>query len=225
MNDQRAVYNVFWTSGWDSTFTVIQHIRQGARVRPYYVYDECRASRDREVERMKELAGAISQRYGHTGGNLEKVRIIQKNKIPHSFSAYMSYKALKRRGRLGRQYFWLGRLTRQLKGTALSAHRDGAVDLFTRGKLVDVSDGDIGKRHVLDPGVKDKHLRRLFGNMVFPVITMTKRDMRAIAEREGFLDLLHNTWFCHNAGTTPCGECNPCKALKKFDMAYRLKGN
>ncbi len=216
------VFKVFWTSGWDSTFTVAQYFRQGAHVKPYYVYDDNRSSRDKEIESIGKLSQLIKQRFADSGGQLDELTIIKRQDIKQSLRSYFSYKILKSRAHLGRQYFWLARLTKELQGTAVSVHKDGSVDHFIGECVKEVEDSTVGKYCVLKKNEADKHVRALFGNMSFPVIKLTKLDMKAIAEQHGFLDILHSTWFCHNSTTTPCGHCNPCKSLAKFGLAYRL---
>lgn len=34
-----SINNVLWTSGWDSTFRIIQLIKEGREVQPYYIID------------------------------------------------------------------------------------------------------------------------------------------------------------------------------------------
>ena len=53
--------------------------------------------------------------------------------------------------------------------------------------------------------------RQVFKNMRFPLIYISKIEMKDFAEKNNFLDLMNTTWFCHRSEKLPCGECAPCK--------------
>ena len=59
----RQVVPIFWTSGWDSTFRVLQLLLVGRRrVQPYYLIADMRASSDVERARMDAIREALFKR-------------------------------------------------------------------------------------------------------------------------------------------------------------------
>ncbi|CAM1348288.1 hypothetical protein [Tenacibaculum crassostreae] len=216
----KNIQNVLWTSGWDSTFRVLKLIEKGAVVQPIYVFHEKRFSRFKELETIKLLTKEILNRYGSNGGKILELKIINQKDIKFNAMQKLSYKILKRRRHLGRQYYWLSCLALDMNNLELSVHSKDFS--FLKGKTILVNDEEIGKYAVLDPNVKDRFLKRIFGKMRFPIYNLTKTDMKDIAEKEGFIDIMHKTWFCHDSDTKPCKKCTPCKQIVRDGMGYRL---
>ena len=215
-----SIQNVLWTSGWDSTFRVLKLIEKGATVQPIYVFDKNRFSRHKELKTIELLSKKILDRYGDNGGEILDLIIINKKDIKFNLIQKVSYKFLKKRRHLGIQYYWLSCLALKMKNLELSVHSKDFS--FLKGKTILVNDENIGSYAILDPKVKDVFLKRIFGKMRFPIYNLTKLDMKLIAEKENFIDIMLKTWFCHASDVKPCKECAPCKQLIRDGMDYRL---
>lgn len=217
----RNVQNVLWTSGWDSTFRIVELMEKGAKIQPYYVYDKTRFSRKKELETILILNQEIEDRYSDRGGEILDLIVIKKKNIKFSLVKKLSYKRLKKRGHLGKQYYWLSCLASKIKNLELSVHSNDFA--FLKGKTTIVEDKNIGKYAVLSSDVKDVFLKQIFGDMRFPLYRIKKLEMKELAEERGFIDIMNLTWFCHDSDEKPCGICNPCKQLVRDGMGYRLE--
>ncbi len=63
----------------------------------------------------------------------------------------------------------------------------------------------------------------LLDSFQYPMINITKPDMRRLADQRGFLFLLEKSWFCrHPMRGKPCGYCRLCRDSMDQGMAYRF---
>ena len=63
----------------------------------------------------------------------------------------------------------------------------------------------------------------IFSYFSFPLLQISKKDMKRIAAEKGFLDILEKTWFCHTPWhNRPCGTCTPCDLTIKEGFDYRI---
>jgi 7-cyano-7-deazaguanine synthase len=217
-----AINKVLWTSGWDSTFRVIELYIKGATIQPIYVIDDNRASSKKELKTIELLKKIIESKYNNTGGKLLELIVIKRKDIPKIPLLKLAYKVLKSRQRLGKQYYWLALLAKDYKELELSINKNDLFDFFLENKIITINDEILGKNWIIDPKKTDYYTRQIFENMRFPLINLTKVEMKKIAVENDFIDIMNQTWFCHNSTVKPCGECNPCKQHIKDNMAYRL---
>ena len=224
------LHRVLWTSGWDSTFRVLDLVSRGdCTVQPYYLLNWNRRSRQIEIERMNEITAAVALR-GWTG-KLLPVKVVERP--DSSRDAEIDHHHLDIRKAWDHLHEEIG-LGKQYRHLAIFAREQGLKDLETgvlgfdkmgaclRGKLATVlHDGE--PVQVLD-AAPDDPLQPIFGNMRFPLFGKTKTEMQAIARKRGFLDLLERSWFCHEPlrNDAPCGLCTPCHDALTRGMAYRI---
>ena len=213
---------VLWTSGWDSTFRVIDLYKKGATIQPIYVFDDNRASSQKELETITLLTTLIEGRYKNSGGKLLDLKVIKRKDIPKNAILKLAYKVLKSKHHIGRQYYWLALLATKYKALELSINNNDLFNFFLIGKTITIEEDVLGKNWKINPKKTDFFTRQIFENMKFPLIHLTKVEMKEIAEKEEFIDIMNQTWFCHDSTTKPCGKCNPCKQHIKDNMAYRL---
>lgn len=217
-----TINKVLWTSGWDSTFRVINLYKKGATIQPIYVFDDNRASSKKEIETITLLKNLIEKKYSNSGAKLLELQIIQRKDIPKNLIIKLAYKVLKSKQRIGRQYYWLARLAKENKGLELSINNNDIFNFFLIDRTITIEDKALGKNWIIDPKKTGFFTRKIFEHMKFPLIKLTKVEMQKIAKENDFIDIMNQTWFCHDSITKPCGKCNPCKQHIKDDMAYRL---
>lgn len=217
-----VIHKVLWTSGWDSTFRVIDLYKKGATIQPIYVFDDNRASSKKELETIDLLKHLIETKYPNSSGKILELKIIQRKGIPKNAILKFAFKVLKSRQRLGKQYYWLALLAKTNKGLELSINKNDLFDFFLMDKTITLEDEVLGKNWMINPNKTDFFTKNIFENMRFPLINLTKVEMKKISEENGFIDIMNQTWFCHDSDTKPCGKCNPCKQHIKDNMAYRL---
>jgi len=76
--------------------------------------------------------------------------------------------------------------------------------------------GGVGKNCRLTDKLPNKYkCACVFGMLRFPVIHLTKKDMLAIATKEGYTHVLADSWSCWtpvvvNGVFVPCGQCDMC---------------
>lgn len=214
--------DVLWTSGWDSTFIVLEAVLlQSRAVRPHYVVDPDRPSTRREIDTMRAIHGALADRDPAAAGRLAPVRLIAKADIPADPRVDAWAARLAARTHVAPQYAWLSRYARTCAAPlALGIiRRSGGLRDVIGPELEDGPDG--GRR--LRPEVSDEAFE-LFRPFVFPTIELSKVEMHERARATGLLPLLAMSWFCHEPRRNgdPCGFCPPCHDARHQDMGWRL---
>ena len=217
--------NVLWTGGWDSTFRVIQLYRLDANIQPIYVLDYNRASAKKELEVVNKLIDEIPLRFTESKGEILPLTVIKREEIPSDLFLKLIYKWLRYKVSLGSQYYWLACLAKNYsyQNLEVSFHKEDLDKFFSKEQLIEYIDPCLGLNWRVNPKKVEFFRRHLFKNMTFPLITISKPEMKVIAEENNFINLMESTWFCHKSGEKPCGNCNPCKQYIRDGFGYRLK--
>ncbi len=225
-----SIINVLWTGGWDSTFRILQLSEKKVTIQPYYLKDN-RASEKHELEAIVTLTEQILK--------LETTQCIIKplitkdvtkietdNAINASYyNIRKSFKTASHGFRLGKQYEWLARFSKDIDFLELGIHKGGKITdvINTYGALKRYTSEDKEEFYKVNKEETCDDVNRLFGNYHFPLINFTKLKMKAIAEEKGFINILNNTWFCHYPiDDEPCGHCTPCMQTVEFGLTYRF---
>lgn len=217
--------NVLWTGGWDSTFRILQLIREtDAVIQPLYVIDTERPSTLLEIRTMSVLRKSIERTCVSSSGRILPHWFFSIHEIPANAEITGKYERLKRQSHLGSQYDWLARLAQSLdaRDWELAVHRDDKAYGFIKDHVVKRVDEATGEYYVLDVDRADGDLS-LFGLFRFPVLDWPKTEMRAYAARHGLLDIMRQTWFCFRpVGERPCGFCTTCRYAIEEGMCDRF---
>lgn len=216
-------YKVLWTGGWDSTFRIIQLYRLRVTIQPIYILDQNRRSYVKEIEAIEKIAKELPVKFPKSNGKILPIIIQQREDIPSDYFLKFVSKVLKRRMSLGKQYYWLACVAKKYKNLELSLHREDMDRFFTTEQLVQINDNTTGTNWKINPKKVDFFRRQLFSNMTFPLIEISKPEMKRIAEDDNFFDLMELTWFCHKSTEKPCGNCNPCKQYVRDGFGFRLE--
>ncbi len=212
-----------WTGGWDSTFRVIQLYQQGVTLQPIYVIDHNRPSAEKEIETIALLSKQIEERFKNSNGKILSVRLIKRKSIKSSIYLKKIFKMIKRRQPIGKQYYWLACLAKKYGALEQCFHKEDRDQLISISELTEIKD-EIGGRNWVVNQKKMGFLRsQLFKNVRFPLIYISKLEMKSYAEEHGFIDIMNNTWFCHKSGEKPCRYCSPCKQYVIDGFGYRLE--
>ncbi|MCV2490722.1 hypothetical protein OF117_15285 [Geodermatophilus sp. YIM 151500] len=193
---------LLWTGGWDSTFRLLQLLLVERRaVQPIYVVDPGRRSTRHELRAMAAIrAGALPRLAGPT--LLAPSRVVLAGDYPPSPADVALGQAIRGRGvKLGDQYVWLAGPAAALGWSGVELAVPGEAEPAPWETVVFDEPGRLGRNP--EAG--------LFRFWSFPLIGVTKEEMREIARDHGFLDLLLLRWSCHDpVGDRPCGRCHPC---------------
>jgi hypothetical protein len=204
---------LLWTGGWDSSFRLLQLLLVERRaVQPIYVVDTDRGSLVYELRTMEAIRTQVLPRLTDPG-LLRPVQIILATDYPPRRELADLRDRIGRHHRIGSQYVWLAGVAEAL------GWRD--VEMCTELSRPGGFSG-FGSR-VFDPQgtLNGSPESELFRYWSFPLLTKTKADLRREAERDGFLDLLLQRWFCFDplAGK-PCGRCQPCRNANRDGIEF-----
>lgn len=217
---------LLWTGGWDSTFRLLQLLLVLKReVQPFYLIHTNRPSTLAELRAMEEIRCILISRYPDTASRLHSLRLFFVSDVAPNDDISQSYQQILAIRPLGIQYDWLARfcLMNDIQGMELSIHkgdtaRDPMEAMIVAHQLANETSFCMDVARINTPEY------RLFSSFRFPLFHTTKDEMKEIAEREGFLDIMYKTWFCHHpkSGLQPCGVCNPCCAVMRSGMKERI---
>lgn len=217
------VHDVLWTSGWDSTFRVVDLLSQGKAVRPWYVLAEAypRASAKKELETMREIRLELAERDPAVRQLLLPLHVVRESDLPKRRDVDLAVRSLREKhGVMATQYEFLASLADTLGTTMeLGLHRGGLAEVFLKGQTAEnIESGEITLKEDADPD-----MLTVFGNMAFPLSSLTKLEMGEIAEERGFSDIMERTWFCSTpVFGEPCGQCSPCLTASRTGMGHRV---
>lgn len=216
----RSRIDVLWTGGWDSTYRVLWAAMVEKRtVVPHYIVDLGRASSLRELQAISEVRAALAGIDPEAATRIEPLRITPVSEIAEIPDLSAAYHRLTQQAHLGSQYDWLARYAKSegIEHLELSVHVDDKAYHFLKGRVVATEDGS----WTLDDRVEtDEAIFRFFD---FPLLEVSKTQMKAEAERHGFIEALEKAWFCYTPiDRAPCGLCNPCRYTIEENMGYRL---
>ena len=192
--------DLLWTGGWDSTFRLLQllFIEEKA-VKPHYIvkYQECTG---KEIDTIHNIIRLISRQYPEKKELLLPIHYISVGEIKENKRITDEYKEIIKTKKLNRQYENFARYCEQL---GLSSMELGILSNETFEEFI--SDTVI------------------FKYFEFPLLGYTKKEMAAIAEKNGWNELMKMTWFCRRpVNGHPCGLCGPCTDVVKAGMGWRL---
>ncbi len=222
-----ASVNLLWTGGWDSTFRLLDLVvLKGRAVTPYYIVDPDRPGTLHELHAMRTIRKRVRQRFPGTAGLIGPTRLTLLDSIAADAELTQKFERLKSRAYLGSQYDWLARHVRQegIRELELCIHADDRAEAFVRDHVEHVvgAEGDGYWRIRREVEADDIGL---FASFRFPILDLTKTEMRRRAQAAGLGGLMSLTWFCHTPiDGRPCGVCNPCRYTIEEGLADRLPG-
>lgn len=220
MNDNPNSVNLFWTSGWDSTFRLLQLLFiEKKKVQPYYIIDITRKSSTVEMDRMKQIRDMILQDHPSVDKYFLPAFKIKSEHIPIDRKIATVWRNIRNERHIGAQYKLLASFCKQMEldSIELSIQKHTA-DHRADHSLATILTGD----HV------SRDYRILFDYFTFPLIDLSKQEMKTIANRNDWMPYLKQTWFCHRpvhnpfAGPVACGACNPCTIAMEEGFGWRI---
>jgi hypothetical protein len=220
-----SIIKLLWTSGWDSTFRLLQLVvEQQAAVQPIYILDIARASTYIEIQKMYEIRNLIYKLFPGTESLILPTYLFTILDIPSNNEITNKFKILKQRSHLGGQYDWLSRFAIQHKinDLELSIHIDDKAHDFIKNAVVR-KEKQQKNSFFLDPNIDPKDPLYLFKPFSFPLLEWTKVQMKQHAAKSGTMDIMNHTWFCFKPiKGEPCGMCNPCIYSIEEGMEFRF---
>ncbi|WP_369791821.1 7-cyano-7-deazaguanine synthase [Thioalkalivibrio sp. AKL10] len=171
-----------------------------------------------ELSSIAEIKGRLHSFNRSAAERIGELKVLPVTEIPKNAEITEAFQRLRSRAHLGSQYDWLSRYAAHagLNGIELSVHADDKAAVFLSGHVELSRDG----AWVLNDMSDDI---AIFSRFRFPLLSMTKREMASVAEKEGFRKLLDLSWFCYRPlGGEPCGACNPCVYTMEEGLTERF---
>lgn len=219
---------LLWTGGWDSTFRLLMlAANENVRVELIYVYNVERESRQAELAAMQAVLELIYQRFPGSEARLSVLHQFNQHEIPQDQDIREKHNHLRGMGSFGTQYPVLAELA-LAQGwddveMGIVRIEGGAVFEGLTANTIRVDEAIIGSTYRLLPDIDPASPYTLFQRFSFPLLHMSKLDIKAAAEANGWLDIMAKTWFCHKpVKGKPCGLCAPCRDAYKEGMRDRL---
>ena len=218
-----SIVNILWTGGWDSTFRIVELSMQDVCIQAIYVKDPKRKSVPYELEAMKKITELIKNKEG-TKARFLPLKLIDLEEILQNDEITKAYKFIYEKTKLGSQHEWLARLAADYPGIEIgteagsqeSSHILKAINMFG---VLEKTDGKI----VLNKEKSTREGLLVLGNVSFPIIDKTEKDMKDLIEKWGYEDVMQHIWFCHTPiNGKPCGICHPCQVKIASKMEFLL---
>ena len=200
-------------------------------MQPYYIIDPSRISTGAEIQRMGKLKNIIFKNHPHSKTLLLPTIYENVESIEPDEEIMEAYHFLKNHVPLGSQYYWLPSFCKQngLRGFEISIE-DGANDDIAWNNLRYLKNGFSDDPQKLSEKERKIYLasKILFQYFKFPIINLSKKETFAIAQKNGWMALMKETWFCFQPlyvpfrGLVPCGNCVTCRFQQKSGFNWRI---
>jgi hypothetical protein len=221
-----AGVNLLWTSGWDSTFQLLQLLlKHRLPVTPYYLEDPTRASTATELQTMHRIRDALYDAFPETREQLRPLRIFRVVELERDPDISTALRIVRSRSYIGSQYEWLALFCKHhgLSDIELSVHVDDKVQALVAPFVHGFEKAGKYRSFRMDPCHSDTAEYTLFRYFSFPLFQIDKRAMARDAEREDWSWIMDMTWFCHRpVRGRPCGACAPCVYTIEEGLAWRV---
>ena len=213
---------ILWTGGFDSSFRMVQLSRQPVTVQPYYI----RAGRRSEgfelgaVNRIRAMLLARPE----TAADIREPVVLDKGDIAVPQDIQEAARSLFQKFGLKSQYEWLAAFARAHPGVEAGIAKMGVANrtMAQNGGTCAFKDERGGTYYAISPDAA-RDVLLLFDNFRYPILDVSKLDMRAEYIRLGYADVMEATWFCHHPFRgRPCGVCGPCTQTIAEGMPERF---
>src|SRR5690625_2375856 len=194
-------------------------------VQPIYIYGDNRKSEKLEIKAMKRILAEL-KKHKNTVANILPIKFVDKKVIPPNAEITGAYNIIRKQTNLGTQHEWLARYAYINPGleigtelaplevsNILTAINNYAKVKWDENKLV----------YIIDSKKSSKEGRLIFGNLHFPIINKTGKDMKDNIIKWGYEDIIKHVWVCHTPlFKKPCGLCHPCELKIETGMSFVL---
>lgn len=221
----QAGVNLLWTSGWDSTFQLLQLLlKHRLPVTPYYLEDPTRASSSTELRTMQRIREALHGAFPETRELLRPLQTFRVTDLERDPEISQALRDVRSRIYIGSQYEWLALFCKRhgVGDIELSVHVDDKVQALLAPFVRSDPSGKYRSFRV-DPRYAGTAEYTLFRYFSFPLFQIDKRAMAWEAEKEDWSWLMDMTWFCHRpVRGRPCGACAPCVYTIEEGLGWRV---
>ena len=215
--------HLFWTGGYDSTYRLCELlIVYKKSVQPIYISDPklddikgrySRKNVDIEIKTMDTIKRKLVEKYPYTENLI--LPTIFYNKVNLDSDILETANRLYKERKLPRpvnQYAGMAQVTRIINKPVEVGVEDDHRSSMRRAVIDSVGcDKDDCVCELDDCTVKNKELI-VFKNFRFPIINVSKEQMLENSKKNGYDDILIQSWSCwFPVKGKPCGKCPMCK--------------
>lgn len=219
--DNKAEVSLLWTGGWDSTFRLLYLVFVEKRcVQPFYIIETGRASTLHELRAMHVVRGEVAKKNPQLADLIKPTIIVSDHNIKPDPEVTVKFNRLRERHSIGSQYEYLARFAKQWGIPNLEL----CIEYSERAPntLVNLLSKYMNNDFRMKKFDKDDDVS-IFSFFSFPLLKLSKNDMKRIAAEKGFSDILEKTWFCRSPWLNrPCGTCVSCNLAIKEGFGYRI---
>lgn len=140
-----------------------------------------------------------------------------------------AFKTLRNRYSIGNQYEWFTLLANYLGerlevGVVHQYHGKVEDAIDAEGELTLVENDILPERYcAISKSDNNNNVSLVFGNLLLPLIMLSKKDEERISIENGWIDIMKLSWFCHSPiNGEPCGLCGPCEDAMNTGMEWRM---
>ena len=218
---EKKIINLLWTSGWDSTYRLVELSRMDVTVQPIYVTGMGRPSEKREIQAQNEIIEALNNKK-ETIAQILPVKYIDQKFIPENEDITRAYDEIQKTVALGIQYVTLAKCAAIFGVVEIGS--EGGLEQNLRmteainlcGKLIPCDD-----TFIIDPESANEIGKNAFSHFSFPIIDKTEVQMAENIKKWGYQDVMSHIWFCHNPiNGEQCGLCRACEVKMLNDMEW-----
>jgi len=223
-------YNIMWTGGLDSTYTMVVYSRSEVEIQPYYL-KHGRKSEKYELLAMKDIMEDLLSRK-ETKAHILPLIVIGESDIPGDPEVEAAYRRLKDDGGLGSQYDWIARYARHhdVEGLyyspvkPLSDSSKFRACIEKNGKISELTNSAGRTYYTLDKENSSVDIKLIFGDFnLSETFGLTKQEEENALRSLGYGKLIEKTWFCHTPVLGhPCGYCHPCETTIEAGQTWRF---
>lgn len=217
MYDDENIQYVFFTGGFDSTFTLVYYLLHSrSYIQPIYIQgvadhgsSEGRKSVKQELEAMANIRRLIEHKFPqHARRLLPTLTITHLHYDPQITMQAQEYFRNGMHERVFHQYSAMAQICKNH-----NIHAAVSITNFSKWKeLVEGKIVDLGSNRARVDMSQAKYFYSLLEPLRFPTLHLKKKDMLQIAKVKGFYEILQNTWSCWYPlpNGSPCGRCQMC---------------
>lgn len=219
-----TIKRVFWTSGWDSSFRVLELLhRTDCVIQPYYLIYLGRKTTLIELRTVNRMMDAIERRPEWRGRVRNPIMHLA-DRYKYANEPYASALVKVRESFwLGSQYLCMAQFRDEsgLEGLEVGLVKGTGMAYSKLKEWVEPKPGEPENFRLRADAPEE--LQVLFRGYDFPVMRLSKQEMGEHADAGGYREVLEMAWFCHDPiDDKPCGTCHPCQVTIRGGMGARV---
>jgi len=207
MTKSSKIIHLFWTGGWDSTFHLIQLLREtDDEIQPHYIVRH-EDTTGIEIYVMTLIRREIIRVFPDVSSRFLPTHYVNEDLITNFEEINQQVEELRKTTRVNDQYRIMANYCRENS-------------IINIDVSLDKTPGQPAEEWL------DEHFKgaTAFDCFRYPIFHLTKYDMYKIAKKNEWDEILSLTSFCRrpHIKIEPCGTCGPCVDAVISGMGFRL---